>query len=69
MRKLNEAANERYLSGSAINNPELKSLYQFYDETAALLAQLGPVYHLAFKEANAHAIRLGDYGRSRGMDL
>ena len=69
MRVLNKKANERYLRGDNITNAELRSLHEFYSETASLLVQLGPLYQLSFSEANKHTITLSEYGKARGIIL
>lgn len=56
---------ERVDNGEPLTTPQLEKAIKFYSQTADNLAQLGPTFHLAWKEVYFTLNRLEGFLRNR----
>lgn len=56
---------EQFRSGDSINSDELTEALKFFKSLAGSLVVLGPVFHLAFVEANQTYLDLDGFARAR----
>ena len=56
---------EQFLSGDSIKNDELAEALKFFKSVAEALVVLGPVFHLAFVEANRTYLALNGFAQAR----
>ena len=56
---------EKYIKGDALTNKELEVGVEFYKDLADKLIQCGPIFRLAYKEANTVFINLAGFQKAR----
>lgn len=59
----------KYIVGDHISDREVVEGYTFYRRLANDLRRCGPVFHLAFKEANYISDRLFEIGFARKLEM